>query len=271
MSNKNILDDDDEPMEQRIILPKHKSRWGWIVLLLILVVAAGGWYCWNNLNHKPDVVDFASCTQASGVMLETYPEQCVANGKSYTNPNQQAPEPPVAETPQAEPEEPKLASYTDTANAFTVQYPADFVQSTIEVPPPYTNSSITITSQSFSHTAAVQHCNMKGDCTPTTMDISMSFSVVNSSVNTISKSPKVGTLTDVTFGTNAFKTFNQGIEGEGIYYYFISLPNKKTLMVSRTYVSEAIIPNYQTAKDFIKTADQDKLAEQILTSLTFNQ
>lgn len=97
----------------------------------------------------------------------------------------------------------------------------------------------------------------------------MAFTVVNSTLATIEQSKIKGELKDFTAGSNKFRYFSQGVEGEGIYYYFISLPNKKTLMVSRTYIDETILSSYKTAKDFITKANQDKLVEQILASLNF--
>jgi hypothetical protein len=260
---------DQANTEQTIILPKH-NHWKWLfIILLLIVLGVGGWYFWKQQRIKA-VDTFFECRDAHGLILESYPERCVLNGKSFTNPDQTPPEEPKPTTEEPQAEEPKLASYTDTTNNFTVQYPADFVQSKKEVFAPYSNSQTSITSENFAHSIPVKYCSPKGDCIPNTTDISMAFSVVNSSLATINQSKIKSELKDFSAGENSFRSFSQGVEGEGIYYYFIGLPNKKTLMISRTYIDEKILTSYKTAKDFISKTDQDKLALQILSSLSFD-
>lgn len=64
------------------------------VSLLFVVIACGlvfvGWYVWQQSNNKPGrVVDtFEACVSAGNPIMETYPEQCSANGKTFTNPKQ---------------------------------------------------------------------------------------------------------------------------------------------------------------------------------------
>lgn len=57
---------------------------GWVVVLccaILAVVVAG------VLLSKPpkDINSFQACKDAGGAILESYPEQCVINGKSFTN------------------------------------------------------------------------------------------------------------------------------------------------------------------------------------------
>ncbi len=270
MAEKNFLEDGGK-IEQGITLPKHRPWWIFGLLVVIVALLAGAAWYYNKTKRQSNlstaITTFAQCRDAGGIILESLPEQCTFQGKSFTNLEQQAPEPPSQDQPQTE--EPKLASYTDTANGFTIQYPADFTQSEKEIVTPYTNTAVEVTSQAFSHTIALQHCTLKGDCAPTTTDISVALSVVNSTMAKIEASKIKSELTNLTAGTNKFRTFTQGVEGEGIYYYFIALPNGKTLMISRTYIDETVLGDYKDAKDFIKKVDQDKLAEQILASLSF--
>ncbi len=260
---------DQGKTDETIILPKRTHWWVLVVGLLLIALAIGGWFFWNQQNLK-SIGTFAECRDAGGAILESYPEQCAINGKTFPNPDQKAPELPAAVDEEPDVEEPKLASYTDTTNSFSIQYPADFVRSEKEVNTPYTNAAVPITSTNFAHTIPVKYCNLKGDCVPNTTDISIAFTVVNSSLDTINQSKVKSELEDFTAGTNKFRYFTQGVEGEGIYYYFISLPNKKTLMISRTYLDENILISYKTSEDFIKKGDQDNLAEQILRSLSFD-
>lgn len=266
---KKLLENEetDERNDQKIIIPKRKPWWLFIFIPLLALAVFAGWYAWTK--QAKTVATFAECKAAGGAILESFPEQCAYNGKNYTNPDQTAPEPEVVqEQEQPAAPEPKLASYSDTANGFSIQYPADFVQTEKEVATPYTAAGVPVTSQNFTHSIPVEYCNLKGDCVPNTTDISFALSVVNSSIEKIAASPKIGKLSDVTFGENSFQFVSQGAEGEGIFYYFIALPNKKTLMVSRTYLDETVLSKYQTAKDFITKSDQDKLIVQILSSLS---
>ena len=47
---------------------------------LIAVVIA-----WVFMNPGTNVTNFTECKAASGRVMETYPEQCSFNGKTYTN------------------------------------------------------------------------------------------------------------------------------------------------------------------------------------------
>ncbi len=271
MAEKNFLEDGDA-IEQRIKLPQHRPWWIIIVAGLgIAVLAAGAWY-YNQQTRKANlnanINSFEQCRDVGGIILESYPEQCNFQGKTFTREVEPVSENPD-ETDKPQTDQPQLVSYTDTANGFSIQYPANFVQSVKEVTTPYTNTPVDITSQNFAHIIPIQHCNLKGDCTPTTTDFSFALSVVNSSMAKIEASKIKDELDNFTAGPNKYRYITQGVEGEGIYYYFIALPNGKSLMISRTYIDEFVLGGYKDAKDFIKKADQDKLAEQILASLSF--
>jgi hypothetical protein len=260
---------DQGSTDQTIKLPKH-NHWSVLIISLILISAsAGGWYFWNQQALK-SIDTFAACRDSGGAILESHPEQCVINGQTFSDSNQAEPEPSTTQNSEPKVEEPKIASYTDIENNFSIQYPADFKQLEKEIPTPYTNSATPVPAKVFFHTIPVEYCNLKGDCVPETTDISIAFSVVNSSVATINQSKVKDELTNITFGENTFRFMTQGVEGEGIYYYFISLPNKKTLMITRTYLDENILTSYKNAADFIDKFNQDKLAKQVLMSLSFD-
>jgi hypothetical protein len=60
-----------------------------IGLALLGMIGAGGWFIWNKYQSTNVTVDsYETCAAAGNPILETYPEQCVANGKTYTNPTQ---------------------------------------------------------------------------------------------------------------------------------------------------------------------------------------
>jgi len=59
----------------------------WIIAVICCIVLAG---LGVALLWKPskDITDFEKCKNAGGAILESYPEQCVINGKSFTNDTQ---------------------------------------------------------------------------------------------------------------------------------------------------------------------------------------
>ena len=71
-----------------------------VVLLVVLVglVVFTGWYVWQARedSKKPVITNFEECVAAGYPVMESYPEQCAADGQTFTNPNQLAPEPPSA-------------------------------------------------------------------------------------------------------------------------------------------------------------------------------
>lgn len=58
-----------------------------IILLAILIV---GWFAWRLTDKQTSINSFAECVAAGNPVMESYPEQCAADGKTFTNPDQQA-------------------------------------------------------------------------------------------------------------------------------------------------------------------------------------
>jgi len=58
-----------------------------VVLALLLVIAI---YVWdiNTRDNAKSIDSFAECVAAGNPIMESYPEQCVANGQSFSNPAQ---------------------------------------------------------------------------------------------------------------------------------------------------------------------------------------
>jgi hypothetical protein len=72
---------------------------GLLVFIVIALLAGVGWYVWDQ-NKKEDaksstsnITSFAECKAAGNPIAESYPEQCSAGGKTYTNPDQKVEEP----------------------------------------------------------------------------------------------------------------------------------------------------------------------------------
>ncbi len=63
-----------------------------IVIVLIAALLAGI-YAWKTGRDKEAGINsFAECVAAGNPVMESYPEQCAANGKTWANPNQAAPQ-----------------------------------------------------------------------------------------------------------------------------------------------------------------------------------
>ncbi len=64
-----------------------------IAILLVTVAVCAGFLIGQHImlvrKSAQDIVDYAQCIKARGAkLLQTYPEQCVADGKVFTNPAQ---------------------------------------------------------------------------------------------------------------------------------------------------------------------------------------
>ena len=59
-----------------------------LVVLAVILVAC--WRVWAYAKHTatPPINSFDSCVAAGNPVQESYPEQCAANGQTFTNPNQ---------------------------------------------------------------------------------------------------------------------------------------------------------------------------------------
>lgn len=64
-----------------------------LIVLVILAVAGAGWLVYNRQNDKKPATfvtpqktinSFDECVAAGNPVMETYPEQCAANGKTFT-------------------------------------------------------------------------------------------------------------------------------------------------------------------------------------------
>lgn len=64
-----------------------------IWLIVLVVVGLMLWLANDLVNRDPVVNDFKSCVAAGNPVLESFPEQCVHEGQSYINPDQNIPHP----------------------------------------------------------------------------------------------------------------------------------------------------------------------------------
>lgn len=63
---------------------------GLLLLAIVCLLVLAGWYVWRQSNKKPlkAINSFETCQAAGNPVRESYPEQCSANGRTFTNSNQ---------------------------------------------------------------------------------------------------------------------------------------------------------------------------------------
>lgn len=59
---------------------------GLLVLLIACILAFISWYVWQQSNKKSSeaINTFEACVAAGNPIMESYPEQCSADGKTFT-------------------------------------------------------------------------------------------------------------------------------------------------------------------------------------------
>ncbi len=121
----------------------------------------------------------------------------------------------------------------------------------------------------LSHEINTEHCDesgLPGHCTPKTSDIEISVYTLNKTVQKIHNNTDQ-IMDNVRLGNYDALRLEQGVEGEGIIYYFISLNDKKTIMVSRKYIDENIVAKYKAVPEFITSSESKKIFENIMQTL----
>lgn len=230
--------------------------------LVILIVAIGVWFPNRNTPIKywfKDATSFQECTEASGAILESYPERCVFKGKSFTNPDQILEDPFSQNT---------LKNFTNSENGFSFEYPSNIFKLSQETrQTPLKTSLDNITTNILSHTINHEYCGLSGQCKPTTTDIELSWIVVDEKITQVKqKNPDLDYWSEP-IKENQFTFAEIGAEGEGINYFFLELPNEKTLIFSHRYINEQLITSYQDVPDFIPYTKQNQIIIDILGSI----
>lgn len=56
------------------------------IVILIIALIGAGWFAWYTGNDKASKIDsFEECVAAGNPIMESLPEQCSANGKTFQN------------------------------------------------------------------------------------------------------------------------------------------------------------------------------------------
>jgi hypothetical protein len=123
------------------------------------------------------------------------------------------------------------------------------------------------------HAIPVEKCGASGlpeHCTPLSRDIVVGFFVIPQSLASI-KAQAETWQTEQSFTLHGHEGFSfvTGVEGENTYYSFVSLSEGKTLMITRDALDETILLAYQQEPDFLPSARQNQLFEQIMATVSF--
>lgn len=53
------------------------------VIIGVIILAIIGLYLWQNRQERNSINSFEDCAAAGNPIMESYPEQCAANGKTF--------------------------------------------------------------------------------------------------------------------------------------------------------------------------------------------
>lgn len=162
-----------------------------------------------------------------------------------------------------------LLTYNSKDGRFSFQYSPELEAGADDfVYLPYDNNRQVETEAHFFDPLAVEYCAPSGECKDTTINISFHVTILNAKIADIQNK-----LSDQAqfknFGSIPALTYSQGAEGEGINYYFISLQENKTLMLDQKYIDENVLLNYKKEERFIPYTEQNKIMEQIISTINF--
>jgi hypothetical protein len=59
-----------------------------LILISLVLLSVGSFVIWKQNNQKTSINSFAECVSAGNPVMESYPEQCAAHGKTFSNPDQ---------------------------------------------------------------------------------------------------------------------------------------------------------------------------------------
>jgi len=230
----------------------NKTNWKYILIVVILAfLVGGGILFWIKTQEIPPV----------GLSEIERPEEIV-----------------IDETADLVPSEVEgWKTYRNEEYGFEIKYPGDiFTEKAVAektLPPSYTEE---FSGLKLIHSIPIQHCGLSGlpeDCEPETQDITIGFFPIGKNFQDITTPIRNtlgnGYLKEIIVSGKIGTTFELGAEGEGVFYYLISLNQYKTLLITRSYINEKTVTIYQDAKDFIPIAEQEKLFNQMLSTFRF--
>ncbi len=158
-------------------------------------------------------------------------------------------------------------TYMNKQYGFSLEYPEFFMAGVEDFTYlPYGNGQVK-TEANFYHEISKPHCDLRGEeCEPTTRDLDIGVSVVPESLQSI-QNKTYEPLTETNYGAVKTYSLRQGVEGEGIFYAFIPLTTKSTLMIYSSYIDESVVSGYANAPGFITYNEQVKIIEEVYKSI----
>lgn len=128
-----------------------------------------------------------------------------------------------------------------------------------------------VVDKSLLHESNSEYCAPIGECTPTTRDFVLNAAVIESSIARIKNSIATSEVKTERIGQYTVLTTTQGVEGEGLIWYFVALPSGRTLMFTQKYMDESVMSKYKSVKDFIPFKEQNRITREIISSLIFTK
>ncbi len=164
-----------------------------------------------------------------------------------------------------------LNTYTNSKYKFSFQYPKTLKtgREDFTYVPSGTGQRVALETQLI-HEIDTEYCALSGECRPTTQDFGVGVAVIPSSLANIAKSIEQPLLAQK-IGNYTFSTVTQGVEGEGINYYFVALNGNTTLMFDQRFIDENTLIGYKNAEGFITFSKQNELMRSILSTLTITK
>ena len=166
------------------------------------------------------------------------------------------------------------AIYT-SPSGFSVTYPSNiFTHSLQQIHDPAEGGDTMHQAMVLTHSSPIKHCGLSGlpqHCTANTQNMTIIFMPISLPYDALQQKAQslYGGVAPTTIDGHDGFTFSMGAEGEGATYAYAPINASSTLMIAWTHIDESIESNYQTAPDFIPYAQQQRLADSVVASITF--
>lgn len=139
----------------------------------------------------------------------------------------------------------------------------------ISIPNGNANTNLDAT-VAYQHKIYASYCSPKGDCFPTTTDMLFGAAVLNENIDQYAKKNPQLVRAPITSKTYAY-SYDEGVEGEGINYYFIAINPAQTVVIFHQYIDETVLPKYKDQPDFITYATQKKRMDDMLKTFEWHK
>jgi hypothetical protein len=80
-------------MKKLSLLSSEKGGMALFIIVFLLVLGGCGYYLYTQAQKDKSIDSFAECVAAGNPIAESYPEQCIADGRNFVNPDQSLEQP----------------------------------------------------------------------------------------------------------------------------------------------------------------------------------